>query len=122
MPLSFKSAGVYATGGAPEASPNATPPAAARIYEVPDVAEHGNRAYGVRFYFELTGGSGTPTLDVTTWVFDETSGAWVLALAITGIAEYVAAQVANVAPGRVFFQVAAESGTFTSAEFFAAGL
>jgi len=56
------------------------------------------------------------------WVFDETNGNWAEAIALTGQREFEAAQVSNVAPGRITMQVVAESGTFTSAEFFAAAL
>ena len=122
MGLAFKTVGTYGTGGAPETDPNVGGPLAARILELQDRNEQGERSNGVRAYYELTGGVGTPTLDVTVWVVDETTGNWAKAIELTGLVEFEAIQVANVAPGRIFFQVVAESGTFTSAEFFAAPL
>lgn len=122
MGLAFKSVGVYTSGGAPETDPNVGAPLAARILELQDRNEQGDRSNGVRAYYELTGGSGTPTLDVTVWVVDETTGNWAWAIELTGLEEFEAIQVANVAPGRVFFQVVAQAGSFTSAEFFAAPL
>lgn len=120
MPLSFKSAGTYATGGAPEANPNAGAPAAARILELPDRSENGRVARDLRGYIKFTGAVGTPTIDFTAWVLDEATGNWVKSLAITGAEDDNGFQVANLAPGRVTFTVDAETGTFTSVEFFAA--
>jgi len=122
MPLSFKSAGVYTTGGAPEASPNAATPAAARIFEIPDKNEQGDRSNGVRFYIQFTTPVATPNLNIVPWVFDEANGNWAQGVAITGIEDFDALQIPNLAPGRVFFQVTGEAGTFASAEFFAAPL
>ena len=122
MGLSFKSVGVYTSGGAPEADPNVAAPLADRVYEVPEAREQGERSTGVRFYFKLAGGSGTPTLDVRVWFFDEANNNWVEAITITGIGERIAVQSSNVAPARVTFRVVAEAGSFTSAEFFAAAL
>jgi hypothetical protein len=111
MPLAFDAIGTKDTtsfSGDPD--PNATPPADDRVYEIPDRAEHGAIANGLRAYFVFANPSGPPNIDGTLWVHDDTAAVWVKAVDITGIENYNAIQVPNVAPGRIFFQITALNG------------
>jgi hypothetical protein len=123
MPLSFKSVGTLVTNPfTPDQDPNTAAPAASRIFEIPDLTENGERAFGVKFYPEFTNPSGGGvTVDIVPWVFDDKNGNWAAAVAESGITNYDMLVSPDFAPGRVFFQFVAQGGgTVDSVEIFAA--
>lgn len=119
----FLSAGVKpANPFAADADPNVTPPANARLFEIPDRTEIGAVSRKLIFYAEYdTPSVGGITFDGTVWVKDEAQGNWIRALDFTTAAEYEGIQVDNVAPGVVFVQFSAISaGTIDNINLFAA--
>lgn len=119
----FQSAGVSPQNPfSADLDPNATPPAAARLFEIPDRTEHGAVTRKLQFYAEYdTPSGGGITYDGTVWVKDEAQNNWIRALDFTTAAEFEGIQIDNIAPGVVFLQVTAISaGTIDNINFFAA--
>jgi hypothetical protein len=121
----FLSAGVKAANPfVADADPNVTPPASARLYEIPDRTEHGRISRGVKLYAEYDTPSGAgQTLDGTVWVKDEAQDNFVKAIDFTALGEFEGIQVDNVAPGVIFVQFTAiSSGTINNVNLFGSPL
>ncbi len=111
MSASFKAFGVVDTSPfVADLAPNASAPVAARIFEIPDRTEQGGIANGVKVYVEFSNITGTPAIDVVPWFFDEAASNWMRGVAITGIENFDAIQLLQVAPARFFLQVTAFAG------------
>ena len=121
MSIAFKSAGSKATNPlTPDPNPNVTPPANARILELPDRAPNGRLTTGCKFYPRFVTPA-APEIDITVWIFDEAQDTWVRSQVITGIGDNQGVQIDNIGPARLFFQyVLLSAGTADSAEVFAA--
>lgn len=123
MSDSFRSAGVKDVSPfSADLDPNTTPPPVARIIQIPDRTVNGRLSRDVKFYPVFTNPAASPDIDLTVWQFDERNSNWVKATAITGLDETLpGAQVSNLAPSRLFFQITALNvGTADFVEIFAA--
>jgi hypothetical protein len=106
MPQAMLSAGVKDTSAfSADLDPNTSAPPADRVGNVGDRAENGALATGIRLGILFSGMTGTPDITVVPWILDETSGTWFRGGAVSGIQQWDAVQIANLASHRFFLQV-----------------
>jgi hypothetical protein len=121
MGLSFKPAGTKnTTVFSADPDPNTSGPAVGRILEVPDRTINGQISFGVKFYVKFTNPSVGATIDIVPWVRDDATGNWSRAVVIAGIEDFDLLIAPDLAPGALFFQITALSGTIDVVDIFGA--